>query len=94
MTKTISAVYNVTTKEWTVRDNGQVVAQGQGLRGWSYQLIDLKQNATKPVRVRTTHQGAERLPFLLARRSWEKRRAFWIRATQGENFFKKSEKSG
>ena len=55
MTKTISAVYNVTTKEWTVRDNGQVVAQGQGLRGRSYQLIDLKQNATKPVRVRTTH---------------------------------------
>ena len=54
MTKTMSAVYNVVTKEWAVRDNGQVVAKGQGVLSWTRTLVELEQEATKPIRKYTT----------------------------------------
>ena len=55
MTKTLSAIYNVTTKEWKIRDNGQTIAQGQGIMSWARKLTELKNEETKPIRVSTRH---------------------------------------
>lgn len=55
MTKAITAVYNITTKEWAIRDNGQTLATGQGVSSWARALIELKQTATKPIRKYTKH---------------------------------------
>ena len=54
MTKTITGTYHTTTTAWVIRDNGQVILQGQGLASWSKALSRLSVLTDKPIRTRAT----------------------------------------
>lgn len=49
-TKNINAVYNITTGAWAIRDNGEVLAKGQGLFSYAQAHAHIKATATKKIR--------------------------------------------
>jgi hypothetical protein len=51
-TKNINARYNMDTGYWAIRDNGQVIAEGQGIIEYSEAVAKVEATATKKV-VRT-----------------------------------------
>ena len=49
MTKNINARYNCDTGEWAIRNNGEVIAKGQGLDAYIVAVTEVKATATKKV---------------------------------------------
>lgn len=49
-TKTISINYNFATGEWVARDNGEIIAKGEGISSASQCEKALKAKGQKPVR--------------------------------------------
>ena len=48
-TKNINARYNYDTGMWTIRDNGEVVAEGKGYLDYIDAVKEVKETATKKV---------------------------------------------
>lgn len=48
-TKNINAIYNIDTGAWTIRDNGQVIAEGQGVDTYAEAVATVKATTTKKV---------------------------------------------
>lgn len=48
-TKNVNATYNMETGNWTIRDNGEVIAYGQGIRTYGMAVADIKKITTKKV---------------------------------------------
>lgn len=55
MTKNINATYSVSTKRWTIRDNGQILVEGQGVLAYAKALNKIKDITTKPIRQKTVN---------------------------------------
>ena len=49
ITKNINATYNMDTGYWTIRDNGQVLAQGRCIDPYFEALKQVKATATKEI---------------------------------------------
>lgn len=49
-TKNINARYNLTTGHWAIRDNGEVLREGQGLWAYAENLAEVKKTATKKIK--------------------------------------------
>lgn len=50
MSKNISIIYNVASGHWVARDNGEIIAEGDGLPSATAIERKLKAQGTKPVR--------------------------------------------
>lgn len=48
-TKNVSAFFNIETGGWTIRDNGEVIAKGQGFTSYAKTVVDLEKTANKKV---------------------------------------------
>lgn len=48
-TKNINARYNIETGLWTIRDNGEILKEGQGLDAYCEALKEIKATATKKI---------------------------------------------
>ena len=48
-TKNINARYNIETGLWTIRDNGEIIREGQGLDTYCEALKEIKATATKKI---------------------------------------------
>ena len=48
-TKNINARYNIETGLWTIRDNGEIIKEGQGLDAYCEALKEIKANTTKKI---------------------------------------------
>lgn len=48
-TKNVNAYYNMETGGWTIRDNGEVIAKGQGFTSYAKTVAELKKTANKKV---------------------------------------------
>ena len=48
-TKNINARYNIETGLWTIRDNGEILKEGQGLDAYCEALKEIKTTATKKI---------------------------------------------
>ena len=48
-TKNINATYNTFTGAWTIRDNGEVLAAGQGVKTYAEAFAAVKATATKRI---------------------------------------------
>lgn len=48
-TKNINARYNMDNGIWTIRDNGEVVAEGNGVATYAKAIAEIKKTATKRV---------------------------------------------
>jgi hypothetical protein len=49
-TKNINANYRVDTGRWTIRDNGELLREGQGLPDYIEAVKEIRQTATKPIK--------------------------------------------
>lgn len=49
-TKNINANYSVDTGRWTIRDNGEVLLEGQGINAYIEAVNEIRQTATKPIK--------------------------------------------
>jgi hypothetical protein len=48
-TKNINARYNMDNGIWTIRDNGEVIAEGNGVETYAKAIVEIKKTATKKV---------------------------------------------
>jgi hypothetical protein len=48
-TKNINARYDYDTGKWAIRDNGEILVQGQGFIAYAEAVKDIKKTATKKV---------------------------------------------
>lgn len=48
-TKNINARYNIETGLWTIRDNGEILKEGQGLDAYCEALMEIKATTTKKI---------------------------------------------
>jgi hypothetical protein len=48
-TKNINARYDYDTGKWAIRDNGEILAQGQGIEAYCEAVKEIKKTATKKV---------------------------------------------
>ena len=48
-TKNINARYNIETGLWTIRDNGKIIKEGQGLDAYCEALRETKATTTKKI---------------------------------------------
>ena len=48
-TKNINARYNIETGLWVIRDNGEILKEGQGLDAYCEALKEIKATATKKI---------------------------------------------
>ena len=48
-TKNINARYDYDTGKWAIRDNGEILAQGQGIEAYRKAVEEIKATATKKV---------------------------------------------
>ena len=48
-TKNINARYNINTGMWAIRDNGMIIAQGQGISTYGEALANVEKTATKRI---------------------------------------------
>ena len=48
-TKNINARYNIETGLWTIRDNGEILKEGQGLDAYCEALKEIKATTTKKI---------------------------------------------
>lgn len=48
-TKNINATYNTFTGAWAIRDNGEVLAEGQGIKAYAEAFAAVKAIATKKI---------------------------------------------
>lgn len=48
-TKNINARYNMDNGIWTIRDNGEVIAEGIGVASYAKAFVRIKQTATKKI---------------------------------------------
>jgi hypothetical protein len=48
-TKNINARYNMDNGIWTIRDNGEVIAEGNGVATYAKAIAEVKKTATKKV---------------------------------------------
>ena len=48
-TKNINARYNMDNGIWTIRDNGEVIAEGNGVNAYAKAIVELKKTATKKI---------------------------------------------
>ena len=48
-TKNINARYNIETGLWAIRDNGEILKEGQGLDTYCEALKEIKATATKKI---------------------------------------------
>ena len=48
-TKNINARYNIGTGLWTIRDNGEIIKEGQGFNAYCEALKEIKATATKKI---------------------------------------------
>ena len=49
-TKNINANYRMDTGRWTIRDNGEVLREGQGINAYIEAVNEIRQTATKPIK--------------------------------------------
>ena len=49
-TKNIIARYNTKTGKYIIKDNGEVIALGWGLRNYITTIINLEENTIKPIK--------------------------------------------
>ena len=49
-TKNINANYHVDTGRWTIRDNGEILREGQGINAYIEAVNEIRQTATKPIK--------------------------------------------
>ena len=52
-TKNINAYYNMDTGHWVIRDNGEIILEGQGIFSYGDAIIELKKTATKKIKDHT-----------------------------------------
>lgn len=48
-TKNINARYNIETGLWVIRDNGEILKEGQGLDAYCEAIKEIKVTATKKI---------------------------------------------
>lgn len=48
-TKNINARYNMDNGIWVIRDNGEVIAEGNGVETYAKAIVEIKKIATKKV---------------------------------------------
>lgn len=47
--KNVNAIYSMETGNWAIRDNGEVIANGQGIATYAKAVAELKKVTTKKV---------------------------------------------
>lgn len=52
-TKNINAYFNMDTGHWVIRDNGEIILEGQGVFSYGDAIIELRKTATKKVKDHT-----------------------------------------
>ena len=55
-TKTINARYNEDTGFWAIRDNGEVLAEGQGIENFRNAIEKIEKTATKKIKRSFTYR--------------------------------------
>lgn len=48
-TKNINARYNMDNGIWTIRDNGKVIAEGNGIATYAKAIVRIQKTATKKI---------------------------------------------
>ena len=49
ITKNINARYNINTGMWAIRNNGMIIAQGQGINTYGKAYADIEKTTTKKI---------------------------------------------